>query len=62
MTGHGKVKALEEEEEPRIFDDETIYDYLLNRSNELQHEAMMIDEIIKLIRELNQSSTTEEEK
>lgn len=55
MTGHGNVKALEEKE-ARLFDDETIYDYLIQRSNELEHEAMMIQEILKFIRELNLKS------
>ena len=62
MTGHGKVKALEEKE-PRIFDDETIYDYLIQRSNELEFETMVIQLVLEKlgIKSGNQSNDPQNE-
>ena len=68
MTGRGKVYEKIEENKYTP-DDETVLDYLIQRSNTAEHEVIIIEEIIKRLSRLNelekaqiQSSTTLEEK
>ena len=52
MTGRGKVYEKVEENKYTP-DDETVWDYLIQRSNEAEHEVIIIEEIIKKLSRLN---------
>ena len=60
MTGHGKVYEKFEE---NVYtpDDETIWDYLIQKSNESELEVLIIGEIIKRLKRLNKLERSQEE-